>query len=360
VNIAVVAHRPGSRTPTGIDRYARELVGALAEHPEHTVEVVSTAERDDADWLPARVRIRRLRGPRKLLHLGWSLVGRPRIDAQMGDVQIVHVTAPTFPFPTARPVVYTVHDLLPRTHPEWFGRVHRWGFDRAIDAARDRAAAIIADSVATARAEELILAFGPRAVGRLAALTGDSRWFVQLRGARLLGKIAVADAVPLLQPLLRQSDPRVARQAVASLAAIQDPAAARAIQTVLRAASGEMRKAVTEALVAERDPRVVPMLVRILEESQPLGRDHDMVLETIDALGTVGTDGAVPILATLARKTSWFGRRKARALKERSIGALARVGTAKSTSAVQEAARQGDRMLRKIAAARVSAAGAGG
>jgi hypothetical protein len=208
------------------------------------------------------------------------------------------------------------------------------------------------DSAATARGEELILAFGPRAVGRLAALTGDSRWFVQLRGARLLGKIAVAEGVPLLQPLLRQSDPRVARQAVASLGTIHDPAAARAIQTVLRAASGEMRKAVTEALVAERDPRVVPMLVRILEESQPLGRDHDMVLETIDALGIVGTDGAVPILATLARKTSVFGRRKARALKERSIDALARVGTAKSTSAIQDAAQQGDRMLRKIAGAR--------
>jgi HEAT repeat protein len=208
------------------------------------------------------------------------------------------------------------------------------------------------DSVATARAEELILAFAPRVVGRLAALTGDSRWFVQLRGARLLGRIAVADAVPLLQPLLRQSDPRVARQAVASLGAIADPAAARAIQTVLRAATGEMRKAVTEALVAERDPRVVPMLVRILEESQPLGRDHDMVLETIEALGIVGTDGAVPILATLARKTSLFGRRKARALKERSIDALTRVGTVKSTSAIQDAAQQGDRMLRKIAAAR--------
>jgi HEAT repeat protein len=207
----------------------------------------------------------------------------------------------------------------------------------------------------------LILAFGARAVGRLAALTGDSRWFVQLRGARLLGKIAAAEGVPLLQPLLRQSDPRVARQAVASLGAIQDPAAARAIQTVLRAASGEMRKAVTEALVAERDPRVVPMLVRILEESQPLGPDHDMVLETIDALGVVGTDGAVPILATMARKRSLFGRRKARALKQRSIDALMRVGTVKSTAAIEEAAQQGDRMLRKIAAARAAAGvGAGG
>ncbi|HXI29266.1 MAG TPA: HEAT repeat domain-containing protein [Vicinamibacterales bacterium] len=208
------------------------------------------------------------------------------------------------------------------------------------------------DTAATTRGEELILGFGAKGVGRLASLVGDSRWFVQRRGARLLGRIAAPEAVPLLQPLLRQADPRVARQAVAALGAIQDPAAARAIQTVLRAASGELRKAVTEALVAERDPRVVPMLVRILEESQPLGKDHDMVLETIDALATVGTDGAVPILSTMARRTSLFGRKKARALKERSIDALARVGTPKSTSAIKEAAQQGDRMLRKIAAGR--------
>jgi HEAT repeat protein len=208
------------------------------------------------------------------------------------------------------------------------------------------------DTAATGRAEELILGFGGRAVGRLASLVGDSRWFVQQRGARLLGRIATPEAVPLLQPLLRQADPRVARQAVSALGAIQDPAAARAIQTVLRAASGELRKAVTEALVAERDPRVVPMLVRILEESRPLGSDHALVLETIDALATVGTDGAVPILTTMARQTSFFGRKKARALKERSIDALVRVGTPKSATAIDEAAQQGDRMLRKIAAAR--------
>jgi HEAT repeat protein len=198
----------------------------------------------------------------------------------------------------------------------------------------------------------LIVGFGTKVVGRLASLVGDARWFVQRRGARLLGRLAAPEAVPLLQPLLRQTDPRVARAAVSALGAIQDPAAARAIQTVLRAASGELRKAVTEALVAERDPRVVPMLVRVLEESQPLGKDHEMVLETIDALATVGTDGAVPILAAMARRTSFFGRKKARALKERSVDALVRVGTPKSATAIEDAAQHGDRMLRKVAAGR--------
>ena len=210
--------------------------------------------------------------------------------------------------------------------------------------------AVEADSAATARLEPVIVGFGVKAVTRLASLVSDARWFVQRRAAKLLGRIAAPEAVPLLQPLLRQADPRVAREAVAALGAIQDPAAARAIQTVLRAASGDLRKAVIDALVAERDVRVVPMLVRILEESQPLGGDHDMVIETIDALGTVGTDGAVPVLANLARRRSFLKRGKARALKEHCVAALARVGTPKAAAAVEEAALRGDRMLKKIAA----------
>jgi hypothetical protein len=209
------------------------------------------------------------------------------------------------------------------------------------------------DDLTTDRAEGVIVGFGDKAVLRLASLVTDKRWFVQRRGARLLGRIGKADAVPLLQPLLRQNDPRVAREAVAALGVIQDPAAARAIHTVLRAATGEVRRAVIEALVAERDPRVVPMLVRILEESQPLGKDHEVVLETIEALGTVGTDGSVAILATLAQRKRFLGGRKLRALKDRSVEALARVKTDKAMAALKDAAEHGDRYLKKIARAKL-------
>jgi len=209
------------------------------------------------------------------------------------------------------------------------------------------------DNVTTDRAEAIITGFGSKAVMRLASLVSDSRWFVQRRGARLLGRIGSADGVPMLQPLLRQSDPRVAREAVAALGVIPDPAAARAIHTVLRAATGDVRRAVIEALVAEKDPRVVPMLVRILEESQPLGKDHEVVLETIEALGTVGTDASVAILVNMAQRKKFFGGKKLRALKERSVDALAKVGTAKSAAALKEAAATGDGALRKLAAQRI-------
>jgi HEAT repeat protein len=205
------------------------------------------------------------------------------------------------------------------------------------------------DDLATGRAEGAIVDFGQKAVLRLASMISHDRWFVRRRGARLLGRIGRPEAVPLLQPLLRQQDPRVAHEAVVALGLVPDPAAARAIHTVLRAATGEVRRAVIDALVAGRDPRVVPMLVRILQESQPLGKDHDVVLETIDALGIVGTDASVAILATMAQRTRFLGGKKLRALKGRSVAALVRVNTDHAAHALTHAAEHGDRYLKKLA-----------
>ena len=202
------------------------------------------------------------------------------------------------------------------------------------------------------RSEELIVGFGAQAVSRLASLLADSRWFAQQNGARLLGRIAAPEAVPLLQPLLRQSDPRVAAAAVSALGAIQDPTAARAVQTVLRAATGALRTAVVDALVADRNPRVVPMLLQIVEDSQPLGKDHDVVLGTVSALGRIGSDQAVPALTGLAGRRRFFGGKKLRVLKEASVDALAQIGTPKAESAMQEARKTGDRVLKQIIANR--------
>ena len=140
----------------------------------------------------------------------------------------------------------------------------------------------------------------------------------------------------------------VVREAVTALSAIDDPAAARAIHTVLRAATGGLRRAVTDALVAGKDPRVVPILVHILRESQPLGKDHELVLETANALGAVGREEGVPALRTLADRRAFLGRKKLRAVKQASVEAIRRIGGPKAETALQDAATTGDRMLRKI------------
>jgi HEAT repeat protein len=206
------------------------------------------------------------------------------------------------------------------------------------------------DTVASRRVSATLISFGKTAVSRLAPLVSDDRWYAQLAGANILGAIASPEAVPLLQPLLRKTDPRVAQAAVAALGKIDDPAAARAVQTVLRAATGQLRSAVMQALVADRDPRVVPMLARVIAESEPLGKDHDVVIETVDALATVGSDAAMPTLVNVAKLKKFFGGKKVRALKEHAVGAMITIGGTKATTAMDQLAQSGDRGLKKVLA----------
>jgi HEAT repeat protein len=203
---------------------------------------------------------------------------------------------------------------------------------------------------ARARTTAIVKKFGARAVSRLSSVAASSKWAARRNLAELLGDLGVAEAVPLLQPLLRGQDARVTTAAVRALANIKDPAAARAVHTVLRAATGDQRRAVVEALVAQRDVRVVPVLVRIVEESDPFGADHAIVLETVGALSQVGDDQAVPALSALMRKKKFLAWKKARALKEQSLAALRAIKTPAAAQAVADAAKTGDRMLRKLAA----------
>ena len=204
------------------------------------------------------------------------------------------------------------------------------------------------ETPAFVRARDLTQRFGAAGVNYIAPLVDDTRWFVQRTAAALLGATRSPDAVAPLQGLLRRSDPRVLRQAVAALAGIDDPAAARAVQTALRAATGEGRAAVVEALVAEKDPRVVPMLNRILTESDPFGQDHQTVLDTLDAVRQLKDERAVPAVTTIMRRKRFFGRKKARAFKGAAVDALTAIGTPRATAALADAARTGDRLLRRV------------
>ena len=199
------------------------------------------------------------------------------------------------------------------------------------------------------RAREIVRTFGGAAVPHLAGLTDDAQWFAQRNAAVLLGASRSADAVAPLQALLRRSDARVLRAAVGALAGIDDPAAARAIQTVLRATSGATRSAVVEALVAERDPRVVPMLTRILSEADPFGVDHDIVLDTLKAVRQLAHEQAVASVASVMRRKKFlFGRGKARAFKTASVQALLAIGTPNAQAALDEAAQTGDGLLKTV------------
>jgi hypothetical protein len=105
---------------------------------------------------------------------------------------------------------------------------------------------------------------------------------------------------------------------------------------------------VVAALVGERDRRVVPLLVRILDESDSFGADHAVVIDTLGAVGTLGGDVAVPSLSRVIRQRKWFARRKAKALKQAGIRSLKQIASPAAHAALRQAEMDGDRLLTRL------------
>ena len=118
--------------------------------------------------------------------------------------------------------------------------------------------------------------------------------------------------------------------------------------------------AVVAALVEEKDQRAVPLLGRILAESDPVGGDHAIVLETLDAIAQIRGEQAIPQVSAVMRRRGWFARKKLRAIKQSSISVLQRIGTPAAQQALAAAADDGDRLLKKLARAALSGAAAHG
>lgn len=203
------------------------------------------------------------------------------------------------------------------------------------------------DTTAFNRAREIVRNYGAAAIQYLGPLVDDERWFVQRTVARLLAATRSPNAVAPLHTLLRRGDERVLPVVISGLAGIDDPSALRVIRTALRLASGAARGAVIGALVVSRDPQIVPLLARLLTEIDPFGSDHQVVLDTLDAIRQIGDDRAVSAVATVMRKKRFFSRRKSLAFKTASARALRAVDTDGAREVLNESARSGDRLLRR-------------
>jgi len=207
--------------------------------------------------------------------------------------------------------------------------------------------------IAAERASTLLMKLGAPVINAIAAAIDDPRWFVQRELARVLGQIGTSAAIAPLQSLLRKADARVMQAAVSALVKINDPAAVRALHTALKSATGDARAAVITALVGLKNARVVPMLTRILQDSDPFGPDHPLVLDMLSALGSLQDDRAIPPVAALVPQRRWLAWGKTTRLRDTALRTLLRLGTPKARAAFDDFARTGDffvrRMVRRLA-----------
>lgn len=187
MRVSVVLEQALAPVPGGTGRYSVELAAALARSGRATVAGVTAWHRDVA---PARVPgvggPWRLPAGRRALALAWERGFGPPLR---GDV--VHAPTPLAPPRGRRPLVVTVHDAVPWTHPETLtARGVAW-HRRSIERAARTADAIIVPTAATGRALGAHLTFRREPV---VVAEGATPMPVPPDAAERCGRLGVPDA----------------------------------------------------------------------------------------------------------------------------------------------------------------------
>jgi len=143
----------------GVARYAHSLYEALrAGHTDLELTPIATwsnRSEDDRRSLQERTNLRILPWGRKMTPLAWMFLNRPPIEHWISPpLDVVHLAAMGFPVATRKPLVVTVHDMGPFTHPEFFAMAPPWIYRRSLHQVVAQADAVICVSQATA--DELI------------------------------------------------------------------------------------------------------------------------------------------------------------------------------------------------------------
>ena len=202
------------------------------------------------------------------------------------------------------------------------------------------------------RIREILVGYGAR--GREAAqqLLKAPNWEVRRTAAYLLSEFGGAEAASL-EPLLKDSEPRVQREAVRAVMLNGSEAAFETLVRTLTSVSGAQREPLVSELTALRDERAGPLFRYVLPRIDRTGFKA-LYLAAIERLGAIGGNDSVDALAQVLLDGAWWPPFQDRRHQPAAAEALRRIGTPNALDALRRAASIGPRTARKAARAELA------
>ena len=169
LNIAYFSNQFADKCGHGLARYSRELYAAMqtvsVDLKVTPVAAWSSMEEDQLLELQQHTGLQLLPWGKRMTPLAWAFLNNPPIEQWLPETDVVHAVALGYPVATRKPLVVTVHDLGPLTHPEFFTNTNPWIMQRSLSQLVKQAAAVICVSQSTA--DELISYVGNELEGRV-------------------------------------------------------------------------------------------------------------------------------------------------------------------------------------------------
>lgn len=174
MTVAFFSNQFASRVRHGVARYARELFHAMRELGSSwkilPVAAWSDLRSEELQRLQAETELRLFPLGRRLTPLAWTFLHRPKIEDWLEcEIGLVHAVSLGYSVATLKPLVVTIHDIGPLTHPQYFTNKASWVFMRSLKQAVRDAATLICVSQATANElQEYVLSnYGENIVDRI-------------------------------------------------------------------------------------------------------------------------------------------------------------------------------------------------
>jgi len=168
----------------------------------------------------------------------------------------------------------------------------------------------------------------PASESALVHMLGDQRWYVVRNAADMLGDLQIRSADTALVRALKHPDERVRRSVLGSLGRLGTTAAWTALREAMTLPEPALRGAAAAAMAESGSPYATAVLRRSLNDE----RDTDARAMILVALGRLGTDEAVTLVAKHAEPSRGLLRRNATPIRLAAVTALAEAGTTKARS----------------------------
>jgi len=219
------------------------------------------------------------------------------------------------------------------------------------------AVSVLPPGPARDRVEELVVGWGDQAFDAILGAIAHADFDHTRELVRVVARIGGPRAVSILLTWARGPREDLRRLAIQGLVSMEDPAAAPALSALLGTGTFETRAAAIDAVAGSHHRTASRLLASALADVDPVGTDHVLAIRLLSALRLVGDADAVPAVARAARRWSWLAWTRSRLVVATAVSVLVSMGCHEARAALDEAAADGHRRLRRAARAALRGGG---
>lgn len=135
----------------------------------------------------------------------------------------------------------------------------------------------------------------------------DPRWYFVRNVVIILGRSKKIEILPYLERTIRHPDARVRRETIRALSGVRSKYAEEMLVAALNDQDAPNVRLAARYLGMVRSLVALPVLQELAAGEGRLGREPEVRIEAIEALGKIGAAESVPLLRTLAGQRTFIG-----------------------------------------------------